>query len=224
MRLFHGSKEIIEKPLFGYGSPFNDYGKGFYCTKEIEMAKEWSCTSDHDGYANSYEIDFSDLKILNLNDTEYTILHWLTILLKNRSFRLSNPIARDAKDYLLANFSIRTEGYDVITGYRADDSYFSFASDFLNNTISVNKLAKAMKLGELGEQVVLVSQKAFDRLTFTGAEKAEREKYFVLRSRRDKRAREAYLFGDRKRSYTSDELYIIDIMRKEIKSHDPRLQ
>ncbi|MCR5761157.1 MAG: DUF3990 domain-containing protein [Sphaerochaetaceae bacterium] len=223
MKLFHGSKEIIEKPLFGYGSPFNDYGKGFYCTKEIEMAKEWSCTPEHDGYANSYELDMSDLKILNLNNAEYTILHWLTILLKNRSFRLSNPIARDARDYLISNFSIKTDCYDVITGYRADDSYFSFASDFLNNTISINKLARAMKLGELGEQVVLVSQKAFDRLIFTGAEKAEREKYFVLRSRRDKKAREAYLSGDRRR-YSSDELYIIDIMREEIKSHDARLQ
>ena len=49
--------------------------------------------------------------------------------------------------------------YDVIIGYRADDSYFSFAKDFINNTISVEQLAEAMRLGELGIQIVLKSER-----------------------------------------------------------------
>ena len=32
------------------------------------------------------------------------------------------------------------KNYDVIIGYRADDSYFAFAQDFLNNAISLNTL------------------------------------------------------------------------------------
>ena len=40
-KLYHGSVNIIEKPLFGYGKPYNDYGLGFYCTDSLEMAKEW---------------------------------------------------------------------------------------------------------------------------------------------------------------------------------------
>ncbi|MBR2627880.1 MAG: DUF3990 domain-containing protein, partial [Peptococcaceae bacterium] len=38
-------------------------------------------------------------------------------------------------------------------GYRADDSYFSFANAFLNNTLSLRQLEKAMMLGKHGEQV-----------------------------------------------------------------------
>lgn len=38
--IYHGSGEIIEKPQFGYGNPKNDYGLGFYCTEDIELAKE----------------------------------------------------------------------------------------------------------------------------------------------------------------------------------------
>ena len=41
MILYHGSKDIIEKPIYGQGKKYNDYGLGFYCTDNIELAKEW---------------------------------------------------------------------------------------------------------------------------------------------------------------------------------------
>jgi hypothetical protein len=223
MRIYHGSKERIEKPEYGKGKPYNDYGIGFYCTENIEMAKEWSCGEDHDGYANIYEIDTTGLKILNLNADNFTILHWLTVLLRNRSFRLTNQIAKDAKEYLLEHFSIDISSYDVIIGYRADDSYFSFAEDFLNNAISVKKLEKAMRLGNLGEQFVLISPLAFERIQFIDAEKAPRSKYYVLKSNRDKAARFEYLNSNRKHSYGQDELYMLDIMRQGVKPNDSRL-
>lgn len=42
-RLYHGSQFIIQKPEYGKGARHNDYGKGFYCTEQIELAKEWAC-------------------------------------------------------------------------------------------------------------------------------------------------------------------------------------
>ncbi|MCI6229102.1 MAG: DUF3990 domain-containing protein [Clostridiales bacterium] len=224
MKIFHGSENRIEKPEYGKGKPYNDYGLGFYCTEDIEMAKEWSCGEDHDGFANEYTLDITGLKVLNLNAPEYTILHWLAVLLKNRTFRLTNPIAKDAKEYLLEHFPVNTEDYDIIIGYRADDSYFSFAEDFLNNAISVRKLEKAMRLGNLGEQVVLVSRAAFDALKFVSAEEADRSMYYVLKMKRDKAARAEYLGSDRKPSYGLDELYMLDIMRQGVKADDPRLR
>ena len=84
--IYHGSKDIIEKPKFGKGKPYNDYGLGFYCTENLALAKEWAVDIGRDGYANIYEIDDSRLSVLNLNDEQYTILHWLAILLENRHF------------------------------------------------------------------------------------------------------------------------------------------
>lgn len=223
MRIYHGSKDIIEHPEYGKGKAYNDYGLGFYCTEDIEMAKEWSCGEDHDGFANIYEIDLSKLRVLNLNSPEYCILHWITVLLKNRQFRITNPIAKDAREYLFDNFMVETDSYDVIIGYRADDSYFAFAEDFLNNAVSVKKLSKAMMLGNLGEQIVLVSKKAFHSITFVGAEEAKRTKYYVLKMKRDKAARTEYLNSDRGHSYSQDELYVLDLMRQGVKSDDPRL-
>lgn len=224
MLIYHGSKDRIDKPEYGKGKPYNDYGPGFYCTEDIEMAKEWSCGEDHDGFANIYEIDTTGLKMLNLNDADFTILHWLTVLLKNRSFRLTNRIAKDAKEYLLENFAVDTSACDAIIGYRADDSYFSFAEDFLNNAISVKKLEKAMRLGNLGEQFVLVSPSAFERIKFVDARSVPGSKYYVLRTKRDKAARSEYLNSDRRPSYSSDELYMLDIMRQGVKPDDARLR
>ena len=35
MILYHGSDHIIEKPVFGEGKSYNDYGRGFYCTEHV---------------------------------------------------------------------------------------------------------------------------------------------------------------------------------------------
>ena len=118
--IYHGSDHIIEKPQYGYGS------------------------IDHNGYANEYQIECDGLTILDLNAPEYTMLHWLTILLENREFDASTPLAAEAKDYLLQNFHLDYKTADVIIGYRADDSYFSFASDFINGAISYRQLCSAL--------------------------------------------------------------------------------
>ena len=76
---------------------------------------------------------------------------------------------------LIDNFSINVNAYDIITGYRADDSYFDYAESFLNNAISVEQLARAMRLGKLGEQIVIKSQFAFSQLKFEGFDIAEKE-------------------------------------------------
>ena len=153
--VYHGSPKIIEKPLFGVGNPNNDYGLGFYCTESEELAKEWACSTETDGFANKYELDLSNLSVLSLTSGDFNILNWLFVLLENRKFRIGGDIAKQAKDYIFDNFSIDYKNYDIIKGYRADDSYFSFANAFLNNTISLSQLEKAMVLGKLGEQIVI---------------------------------------------------------------------
>ena len=218
--LYHGSNNIINKPEFGLGNKNNDYGLGFYTTENIELAKEWGVNLDYDGYANIYEIDLDDLKILNLN--EYSILHWITILLQNRTFNLKNEIAKAGKEYLVKNFSIKYEDYDVIIGYRADDSYFSFAEAFLKNSISSKRLGEAMKLGNLGEQVVIKSKKAFNKLKFIGYEKVDSSKYYPLRKERSDNTREAFL-SNKEGIFDKNALYLNEIIRDEVKENDPRL-
>ena len=223
MILYHGSEAIIENPTYGKGKPNNDYGKGFYCTESIELAKEWACANNKNGFANKYSFDTSDLNILYLNSGKYNILNWLAVLAKNRTYWQNKSLSEEAKKYIAENFYVNTEAYDVIIGYRADDSYFSFAQDFVSGAISLKKLSEAMKLGKLGEQIVLKSEKAFSKISFQGYENAPADIYYEKKSLRDLEARKAYRSSKQTES-TINELYIIDIMREGIKNGDTRLQ
>lgn len=222
-KLYHGSSNIIEKPIFGYGKRYNDYGLGFYCTDSLEMAKEWAAGKERDGYANCYELECDGLRILDLNESEYSILHWLTVLLQNREFNVPSGLALEAKEYLIANFAIDYESCDAIIGYRADDSYFSFAQDFINGTISYRQLNNAMHLGKLGQQFVLKSESAFERIKFVDSEIVKSDEWYAKKLRRDKAARSEYFNVERSRRQRSD-LYITQIMDEEMKPDDPRLR
>ena len=122
--------------------------------------------------------------------------------------------------YLNKAQSTLGDAFDIITGYRADDSYFDYAESFLNNGISVEQLARAMKLGKLGEQIVIKSQFAFSRLKFEGFEVAEKEEFYVLRKSRDDEANRLYF---EMLEEEGDGLYIQDIIRGGIKNDDPRI-
>ena len=221
--IYHGSRLIIEKPVFGEGNPRNDYGLGFYCTMESELAKEWACTEENDGFATQYELDLSGFAVMNLSGADYNILNWLALLLDNRSFRISNDIAAEGKIFLLDRFLPDIRSCDVIIGYRANDSYFSFANAFLNNTLSLSQLTRAMYLGKLGEQTVLKSQRSFERIRFISSETAAREIYYPKKSARDREARSAYR-KERGRQRAAESVYLMDILRGGWESDDARLR
>ncbi len=223
LTVYHGSNKIIKAPVFGLGNKNNDYGLGFYCTESEELAKEWACTSELDGYANKYILNMEGLTMLSLTNGEYNILNWLYVLLNNRRFRMDGDIALQAKKYIDEHFAVDYENYDIIKGYRADDSYFSFASAFLNNTISISQLEKAMVLGKLGEQVVVMSEKAFSALTFKEAIPAQKETYYPKKLARDTAARNDFK-EEKKKGNVITEKYVLDIMREGWVSGDERLQ
>ena len=218
--LYHGSEQLVEEPTFGKGRVNNDFGLGFYCTESEALAKEWAVSSLRNGFANRYTLDTEYLNILNLNSPDYTILNWIAVLVEHRLFSIKTPVARRAKRYLIDHFGVNVNAYDLITGYRADDSYFDYAESFLNNGVSVEQLARAMRLGKLGEQIVVKSQFAFSRLRYEGFDVAEKDKYYVLRKARDEEANRAYL---EMLEEESDGLYIQDIMRGGIRNDDPRI-
>ena len=222
LTLYHGSPEIIEKPLFGKGKTYNDYGKGFYCTESQELAKEWACTEGVDGYANQYEIETGELKVLNLSSEKYTILHWLALLMTYRKIKLTTPVMRRGAEWLKEYFLINIEEFDVIVGYRADDSYFSFARAFVNNEISLKQLSYAMRLGKLGEQFVLKTENAFEAIRYVGHQTADNAIYYARRKARDDEARAAFTAELEKEDM--DGLYMRDIIREGVTANDARLR
>ena len=189
--LYHGSDKILKVPEFGKGEINNDYGQGFYCTKNKGLAGEWAVLwTEKDGYINEYSFDYSGLKVLYLN--QLPVEHWIALLLNNRNIYSLNDFAFSINAFL-QKYLIDTSEYDVIEGWRADDAFFSYITDFVSNTLSVENVSLALKFGDLGNQVFLKSKKAFDRINFTTYYPASASRFLKSAKDRDKNAKQQYM-------------------------------
>jgi len=167
MFLYYGADKLVVKPEFGVGNSSNDYGLGFYLTPSKKMAELWAGKNIGGGKVITYEIDLKNLKILNLKDgTKEDVLKWISLLIKHRFSKDDYESNKKTIDWLNKNYQVNVEDYDVIIGYRADDSYFSYSLEFVRNELSLELLSEAMHLGKLGEQVVLISKKSFKKIRF----------------------------------------------------------
>ena len=220
--LYHGSSAVVSKPIYRKGRTYNDFGQGFYCTKQIELAKEWACTEGQDGYVNEYEIDLDGLQVLRISEEAYAVLHWLALLLEYRNLRIGTSGMRRAVEWLQEHFSQDISWYDVIVGYRADDSYFSFVRSFLNNEIPLEQLSNAMRQGKDMEQIVLKSNRAFSKIKYCGYSTVDAAEYYVKRKNRDEEARRAFL--EKAGRENAGEVYIKDLIRGEVSVDDLRLR
>lgn len=191
--VYHGNKVEDMIPTYGLGSEDNDYGRGFYTTPDKELAKEWAWgiyAAGVKGYVHTFRLNIEDLSILNL--TELDSIHWIAELIYNRKLNLQDKeVVQDNVKILLDKYKLDTDRYDIIIGYRADDSYFAYAEAFVSGTIYKDTLEKALRTGELGMQVFLKSEKAFQNLVRIAVEEVPKKYrgYFISR---DRNARDMY--------------------------------
>lgn len=166
--LFHGTKEENFVPNPEFQNPLNDYGSGLYTTPYEKMALIWSMasyTKGSNGYSYCYSLaDWQSYKVLDF--TKYDSMCWLAELIYNRPCNNLSPVAEDNKNKLLKKYKIDTKAYDLVIGYRADDSYFTFALDFLSGAVYRCIFEEAVRLGHLGVQVCLKSERVFKNLKF----------------------------------------------------------
>lgn len=197
LTLFHGNKDPDMVPVYGKGRKNNDFGLGFYMTPSKELGKEWAYadyTKGEVGYVHTLSLPLTGLKVLNL--VEYDTLHWVAELYAHRKLKLnpgndSTEIIQDRVSKFISKYKLDTSGYDVIIGYRADDSYFSYANDFAMGLLYKETLDKAMLLGDLGLQVAILSKRAFDTIQPLSVEEVDK-KYAKYYADRDAKARADY--------------------------------
>lgn len=149
--LFHGSEKVIEHPVFGAGKSIMISGLAFTARRTRHWQRNGPfplcgtvCKPLYSGYRISAGFTFEQPGLYHSQLDRRAG--------RASSFSIKTPVARRAKQYLIDNFSVNVNAYDLITGYRADDSYFDYAESFLNNAISVEQLSQAMRLGKLGSR------------------------------------------------------------------------
>lgn len=162
--LYHGSPNKVVVPKYEFGEEKHDYGKGFYLTENIELAKEWAvCRPDEtNGWVHKFELETTDLKILDFQ--KYDVLSWLAELMKHRDASDTRRYRMLAKKFI-EKYGINTSDYDVIKGWRADASYFYIAKEFVRDNVDIEILEELLSLGGLGIQYCVKSELAYSKLT-----------------------------------------------------------
>ena len=210
MKFYYGSETILTKPVYGFGNPTNDYGLGFYLTKDKEIARLWASKSSKGGYLIEYDVDLSDLKIRYLDTLrEEDVLSWIALLVSHRFSRELRASFEKRIQWLENTFPTDISSYDVIVGYRADDSYFDYSYDFIADHLSLELLEEAMHLGKLGMQTVLISEKAFSKIRYVKHEVIEHNDEYA--SFRAKTRQEYYKL---RKTDSDDNTFLRDIIRR----------
>lgn len=203
MILYHGNGFKVLEPGYGVGDIHKDFGSGFYTTPERELGMEWAMSSyskGDKGYLHTFSLDLKGLKVLNL--VELSSLHWVAELFYNRYWNEEDREAyKDIIDAFIRKYKLNTKGYDVIVGYRADDSYFTYAEDFVRGAIYRETLEKALRNGQLGIQVFIKSKKAFSNLVRVGVPEVVPESYKIKYERRRKAANSQYKIDKKNNSF-----------------------
>lgn len=77
LTLYHGTPDKLLVPKYGSGDEKHDYGKGFYLTESIDLAKEWAVCrpNETNGWVHKYELKTDGLKILDFR--QQNVLAWL---------------------------------------------------------------------------------------------------------------------------------------------------
>lgn len=161
--LYHGTCDKTVNPTYGLGNDKHDYGRGFYLTESIDLAKEWAVCRPNDlnGWVHKFEFDTDGLRILDFQ--QEGVLTWLAELMKHRD-------AADSKRYrvlsekFINKYGYDTSEFDVIRGWRANASYFYIAKEFVRDNIDMDILEDLLTLGSLGIQYCIKSKLAFERL------------------------------------------------------------
>lgn len=196
--LYHGSPSEVVVPTYGKGKDRHDYGRGFYLTPDKELAREWAMGSGSaaHGWVHTYQLDCSNLTVLNFEDIKkFRALYWAAELVQHREpdDREERGIYYDDyKNYLVSNYGMPVDKYDVVTGWRADDSYFQIVLRLLNDELQVPLLEEALRIGQLGIQYCCRSQSAFEALAAIGQPEEVPNYYRKRYMERDRTGRHAF--------------------------------
>ena len=219
MRIYHGANQIVRTPKFGIGRAYNDFGLGFYCTENEDCAAEWAVSPGSNGFVSVYAFDDAGLRTIDLCSTQYTILHWLSLLMNYREFDSSSMLLHRAKEYISTNFPVDYQSCDCISGYRADNINFMLSQLFLDGEISFQTLSSCLKDKASGRQFVIKSNRAFERISYAGYMTADSGEIYPAKTSREIRVLQKIL----KQRYDPG-LYIKRLIDEGVKAYDARLQ
>lgn len=169
--LYYGGKREITKysPRAEDLSRVFDFGSaGRYFSHDRNITCEWACKDGKDGVLNKVTFQFgkNDASILNLYHPQWTIMHWLSVILTWRYRSFENSEVCRYVDMILEDFRVPlAKTADITVANRADDRMFAYIDLFLSDALRYGAFIDSQLAGGFGPQVYLRTQKGFDCIT-----------------------------------------------------------
>jgi len=150
IEVFHGSVDVVQRPLCNYGRPDLDFGRGFYLTdikaQAIEWAKRISSQKGGQALINIYKLNKSAFlekgrcKIFKSYDFE-----WLEFIVASRNG--DNP----------------AEDYDYIEGGVANDRVIDTVNLYMAGLITREQALRNLVYKKPNNQISLLNQSLTDK-------------------------------------------------------------
>lgn len=148
MILYHGSKEVVEKPEIRKALYYKDFAWGFYCTSLSEQAKRWATRYGAIGYLNRYEYTPN-------NQLKYLVFDKMT---------------EEWLDFIVDCRSGKMHEYDIVEGPMADDTIYNYVQNYLDGKISRAAFWELAKFSHPTHQISFHTEAALDTLKYIESE------------------------------------------------------
>lgn len=156
MKLYHGSLEIVMRPVIRQMNRTLDYGRGFYTTTSEKQAEDWvkrrlKEAEATNGYVNVYE--FNERIGLSLKNLMFDAPteEWVDFVMHNRTER---------------GF---THDYDIVYGPVANDRVYAAFALYEGGLLDKHNLIAELKTYKLVDQYLFHTEAALRTLTFIEA-------------------------------------------------------
>ena len=168
--LYHGSKNAIVGEIQPNSRSSCDFGKGFYMGNNV--AQPLTMISSFDDPTFYYlKVNFDNLKIIDLDLN----LDWAMLIAFNRGFMDHYKGTK-----LYNKYANMLNGYDVVTGFIADDKIFTALAGFFKKNITDVALIHCLRALDLGRQTVAITEKACKQIKIVERRKlSELEKSII---------------------------------------------
>lgn len=202
--LYHGSRTGIKGEIAPISRSKCDFGKGFYMGTDPLQPLTLICTEEKP-FFYVVELDTDNIKILDSG----TDLDWAMMIAYHRR------AMEDFKNSAIYNkFEHISDGYDIITGYIANDKMYDVLQSFFRGEITDVALIKCLSVLDLGKQFVAVTQKGCNSIKILKETKLSYFEQLCLQKISRIRRQEAIeLTEQTKRDYRREGKYFDEILK-----------
>ena len=157
MILYHGSTDLVDKPMIRKGEVYLDFGIGFYTTTSYDQAERWAKIkmrrkNTHIGYVSVYEFDYEKAeKDLVVKRFEKADEEWLAFVVNNRKGENT------------------ADNADMHIGPVADDNVYQSIRLFETGAYDAEYTVKKLKTEVLHDQWTLHTDASLKYLAFIEA-------------------------------------------------------